>query len=432
VVLDESISGMAENDPTVPPEPQKGYSTSDYLAIALTCLAAVMAIILFWLDKTPLSAGISLISVWALMVYPILHFFPKRSVRIIVFSAVVLLSVVFFWRFWPHKDTAAIASGTPGPSSGKPQAAASLAQPGKTNEKPQQQTKVQGNDNNAGNIDQSKSAGSNAAVGEGNFQNSGTISPTVEPCGIAQIGNNNVASVNCAPPSGTDLAKFASGTAIQIVSGGVDPTSVRVPVATGFWVSGKGYIATCLHSVQTGHRLQAEVPMPPLLGNMMTVAAGAMITDLVLIVKDEDSDIAIMHVALSPFERSMHQMAVAQKRDDKGKPIGQPEVTQERYWVPTIASVLPKDGDEIIRVGFNREGTLPVTFYDFGHITRMGVDTSSAKAPYRVFTSFSSVRDLDCGAPIINNAKTVVGMMDGPNGEGIPSTYILRLLEKIP
>lgn len=273
---------------------------------------------------------------------------------------------------------------------------------------------------------QSQNGNSDAAAsGNGNFQNTGSISQTVAPCALAIVGNMNNASVNCAPPSGTELAKFGSGTAVQIVENS-GPTPI--PIATGFWLNTKGYIATCLHSLD-GKTIMAQTPMPPLLGNTITVLGGDMMTGLQPIAEDSDADIAILHVVNSPFERSMHGFSLGQKLDDKGQPLGAAETTQEQYWVPEIADNLAHDGEDIIKVSFTQDHAIPVASYDFGHIVRMGVDQDSTKEPYRIFTSFE-YKGSDCGSPIINNAKIVIGMMHGPNGEGIPSTYIVELLKK--
>ncbi|HXZ40322.1 MAG TPA: serine protease [Terriglobales bacterium] len=262
--------------------------------------------------------------------------------------------------------------------------------------------------------------------GSDNFQNTGNITQKVAPCGIAIAGNKNIATVNCAPPSGTELAAFASGTAVQIVRrvGGVSD-----PIATGFWVNKRGYIATCLHLVRSEYGFSAEVPQPPLLGRILTVVAGTVTTDLVPIAADQEADIAIMHVIGSPFERSMHAFAFAQQLDDKGNPVGKPETSQEQYWIPAIAGDLANAGDEIVKIGFTRQDGLPVAYYKFGHISRMGVDETAKKKSYRVFTSFSDSQSTDCGAPIINNAKTVVGMLHEANGEAVPSQYIVDLLD---
>jgi hypothetical protein len=292
---------------------------------------------------------------------------------------------------------------------------------------PPQTATGNGSTNTAGNINQNQNPNSNAAVGSDNFQNSGNITVKVAPCGIAQVGNKNRATVNCAPPSGAELAKFGAGIVVQIEG---NTSSSETPIATGFWLNKKGYVATCFHSLVGKTDLGATVPIPPKLGTSFTLESGGLTTGVEMIASDADTDVAIIHVLNSPFERSMHGIASLQKLDAQGRAQGQPEVTTEQYWVPTLAKVLAHDGDEIIKIGLIQQDDSPVVAYDFGHIARMGVDASHPKASHRIVTSFS-YKDSDCGAPVMNNANTVVGMMHGPNGEAIPSTYIFKLLDKV-
>lgn len=85
-------------------------SFSDKLAVALACLASAMALILFWMDKTPLAAGLSIACIAGLSVYPILHFFPSGTARIPMFIIATLLVVIFGWKIWPRKQLAAKAT----------------------------------------------------------------------------------------------------------------------------------------------------------------------------------------------------------------------------------------------------------------------------------------------------------------------------------
>jgi hypothetical protein len=285
---------------------------------------------------------------------------------------------------------------------------------------------VIGNHNVTGNTI-TQGAGSIARVG-----GTDNITQIPAPCSVAQVGNNNTATVNCAPPSGTELAKFGAGTLVQIVNG-IDSGSSN-PIATGFWINNKGYIATCLHSLR-GFDVRAFVPMPPLLGQNLTVVSGGGATGVEPVISDKETDIAILHVIRSPFERSMHGLAVVQQLDEQGHNVGKPEATQEQYWVPAIASDLAQSGDDVMRVAFIQQDGMPVVNYDFGHITRMGVDSSSGSTnkSYRLYTSVP-FKDSDCGAPIINNAKTVIGMVRGSDGKSsvaIPSSYILDVLKTI-
>lgn len=80
------------------------YNTSDSLAIALTCVAAVMAIVLFLLEKTPFWVVTLLMFMLALSIYPILHFVRSRPLRALVFIMAVGGTVAFGWAVWPTKS----------------------------------------------------------------------------------------------------------------------------------------------------------------------------------------------------------------------------------------------------------------------------------------------------------------------------------------
>jgi hypothetical protein len=107
VVPDENISGMAEE------KPQVKWSTGDKLAIALACLAAVMALILFWIDKTPLAAGITIGAMFLLMIYPILHFVSSWKARVPVFILVFVLIGIFGWKVWPSPTAQVVVASPP-------------------------------------------------------------------------------------------------------------------------------------------------------------------------------------------------------------------------------------------------------------------------------------------------------------------------------
>ncbi len=78
------------------------YSVSDKLAIALTCLAGAMAIVLFLVEKTPLSILLMLAAMFALLIYPTIHFFLKPSIRILVLGVCLVGIAGFGYRVWPH------------------------------------------------------------------------------------------------------------------------------------------------------------------------------------------------------------------------------------------------------------------------------------------------------------------------------------------
>jgi hypothetical protein len=94
------------------------YNTSDSLAVALTCLGAVMALVLFWIDKTPWTAGFCIAAIAALMVYPVIHFVSHAVARIVVFIVLAVFLAVFGWSIWPKSRYAkpAMAATSPLPS----------------------------------------------------------------------------------------------------------------------------------------------------------------------------------------------------------------------------------------------------------------------------------------------------------------------------
>src|SRR5690242_15520326 len=82
-----------------------GYNTSDKLAIALACLAGVMAIVLFLAEKTRLTVIFLLLFMLALAVYPILHFAKRIGVRMAAFGLFVTGTLLFGWYVWPRNHS---------------------------------------------------------------------------------------------------------------------------------------------------------------------------------------------------------------------------------------------------------------------------------------------------------------------------------------
>jgi hypothetical protein len=233
-----------------------------------------------------------------------------------------------------------------------------------------------------------------------------------------------------------ELASFGRGVAIQLgeevlTLPGKPPEFI--PVAVGFWASSKGYVVTCLHPIPMQQKfLVAAVPMPPLLGQHIIIPGGGMYTGAELIDKDDDGDLALLRVFNSPFERTMHMGAFF-----KSLKTGEVESQSEEYWVPQIASNLAESGDEVVRIGFASEA-MPVISPDFGHIIRAGVDVSKKASPLRLYTSLP-FKTTDCGGPLINEKKQIVGLIIGPDptstfmeprGLAVPSRYIRALLKR--
>jgi hypothetical protein len=83
------------------------YNTSDKLGIALACMAGVMAIILFLVEKTPLTIVCLLLLMASLLVFPILHFAKRIPWRIGIFIVCGFCTLSFGWLVWPHEHPAA-------------------------------------------------------------------------------------------------------------------------------------------------------------------------------------------------------------------------------------------------------------------------------------------------------------------------------------
>ena len=95
---------------------------SDRLAIALACLAAVMALVLLWMEKTPLWAGATIICMAALIVYPVIHFAHSMTPRIILVLLAWAFIGLFGWHIWPKHPEVVTSAPTAAPSTaaGKP------------------------------------------------------------------------------------------------------------------------------------------------------------------------------------------------------------------------------------------------------------------------------------------------------------------------
>jgi hypothetical protein len=87
------------------------WSWSDRLAIALACLAGILALILLWMDKTPVWAAATIALMAALVVYAVIHFVPSWKARIPALLVAWLLIGVFGWRIWPHNETTSGKTG---------------------------------------------------------------------------------------------------------------------------------------------------------------------------------------------------------------------------------------------------------------------------------------------------------------------------------
>jgi hypothetical protein len=88
--------------------------SGDRLAIALACLGAAMALILFLIEKNPVVVGLTVFCIASLLVYPIFHFLPSRKLQIPALMGMLVLVFAFGWVVWPKKPH--VAKTEPSPS----------------------------------------------------------------------------------------------------------------------------------------------------------------------------------------------------------------------------------------------------------------------------------------------------------------------------
>jgi hypothetical protein len=79
------------------------YNTSDKLAIALACLGGVVTIILFLIEKTPVTILSLLLGMLALSIYPVLHFTKRVAWRVLALIACVISVSGLGIGVWPTK-----------------------------------------------------------------------------------------------------------------------------------------------------------------------------------------------------------------------------------------------------------------------------------------------------------------------------------------
>lgn len=101
--------------------PSDKWTLSDGLSVALACLGAALALILFLVDKTPITVGVMIASIVALLIYPIIHFFSSRMPRIAATAVMFALVCLFGWGVWPKKSQP--QPSPPAPTSPLPQTA---------------------------------------------------------------------------------------------------------------------------------------------------------------------------------------------------------------------------------------------------------------------------------------------------------------------
>jgi hypothetical protein len=219
------------------------------------------------------------------------------------------------------------------------------------------------------------------------------------------------------PKSSQELVEFGPSITVRIVIQNPGP-STNAPewttLATGFWVSNKGYVVTCYDKVQERRDLRVAVPFPHYLGGPEVTGAFETLTSAV-IWKDEQSNIAVLRVIYNPFDA--HTVVVRKS---------------VQLFVPELEKGLPKNThNSVLQFGFAL--TNPVSFDpQFGYLT-----TDSNPKGHSQYALFLSVpfKVTDCGATLINDRGMVIGMAEDVDIEShtiaIPSMNIRNLLKMV-
>jgi len=82
----------------------KPLSPSDGFAIVLACLAGILALVLWMIQKTPFWIIVVLLTIEGLSVYPVLHFARSKSRRAGFLAMTVIAVAAFGWKEWPKRD----------------------------------------------------------------------------------------------------------------------------------------------------------------------------------------------------------------------------------------------------------------------------------------------------------------------------------------
>jgi hypothetical protein len=82
-------------------EQARGLSTSDHVAIGLTCLSGVMAIVLFFVEKTPFWTATLLTLMFAMLIHPVFRLSKSKATRTCLLTVAVFLTAGFGWHVWP-------------------------------------------------------------------------------------------------------------------------------------------------------------------------------------------------------------------------------------------------------------------------------------------------------------------------------------------
>jgi hypothetical protein len=197
-----------------------------------------------------------------------------------------------------------------------------------------------------------------------------------------------------------------------------------IPLSTGFWVSDKGYVVTCLDNVSHDRDLIVSTSVAPYLGEHTEVTGGVLRIPSAVVWSDEKSNLAILRTFQNPFGSF------------SAKQMGQ----KVQFNVLALKKEFAPSGQSILQFGFKQIavpafGTTAINL-ESGNVLRTDV-SSIPSSRYALFLSVP-FRPTDCGSPILNDRGFVVGMAEGSDsssGSALtvakPSTDIMDSLKNV-
>lgn len=252
-----------------------------------------------------------------------------------------------------------------------------------------------------------------------------------QPCSIANTGSGNKINItNCnqtlftVPQLIQSISELGAKTTIVVSSDNVGtPLSQESPQFTGFLVQPSGFAVTCITASQpppiAEPHVMTAVLIPPLLGNHIRTWGGVVNRQAAVLSRD---GVAVLYVP-----GIIDTWASTSGLDsDKGK-----MQTREEHVIPKLASDLPMVGDQLFMVGVE-SGYGPRLTTVGGSVASVG---SGPFQGVRIFAKLS-FKPSYCGAPLFNEKKEVVGMVERASGavdgevEVIPAFYIRMAMKE--
>jgi len=197
-------------------------------------------------------------------------------------------------------------------------------------------------------------------------------------------------------------AKELRGVIVQIVA----PTTGKI--GSGFWVTDKGYVATCWHVVQDSPNAKFVVrtAVDPLfdLKKSNVVNANWQTFSADLVAQDEENDLAVLKVASNPFRQPP---PVVIKLNDVH--------LSAHFERAALTERLPEAGEKVFLAGYPLGQPYPVV--QQGSVASVAYDLPTFGSRVKILLSIVANHG-NSGGPVIDDKGKVVGILEA----GLPST----------